>query len=79
MYFFIVLVEIFTLYCLSKTASTDRTLPVIEMDSESVMVSVTGGDEAILKGVEAIDAKDGETTENIFIESRSAFIEPGRL
>ena len=38
-------------------------MPVIEMDSESITVSVEGGDEAILEGVTATDKKDGDITE----------------
>ena len=48
-------------------------MPVIEMDSESITVSVEGGDEAILEGVTATDKKDGDITENLFIESRTNF------
>ncbi|MBR3241075.1 MAG: hypothetical protein IKF90_00015 [Parasporobacterium sp.] len=77
--FFIISVAIFVMFNLARAASTDRTIPVIEMDSESVTVSVEDGDEAILKGVTAMDGKDGDITENLFIESRTTFLEKGRF
>lgn len=77
--FFILSVAIFAAYQLTKTMTTDRTMPVIEMDSESVTVSVNGGDAAILEGVTASDARDGDITENLFIESRTTFLEKGRF
>ena len=77
--FLMISVLIFTSYRLTKAVTTDRTVPVIEMDRESVTVSVKGGDEAILEGVTATDAKDGDISENLFIESKTTFIEKGRI
>jgi hypothetical protein len=57
----------------------DNSQPVITMSSESVKVSVQGGDEAILEGVVAEDAKDGNLTDQIFIESRNNFFEKGKF
>ena len=76
--FFIISIVIFAGYRAKSALSTDRTIPVIDMDSDSVEVSVEGGDKAILEGVTATDEKDGDITENLFIESRSNFIEKGR-
>lgn len=42
-------IMIFSVARLSRLVSTDRTIPVIEMSSESISVSVEGGDSAILK------------------------------
>lgn len=67
------------MFRIAKAISTDRTIPVIEMTSDSITVSVKGGDEAILEGVKATDAKDGDITESLFIESRSSFVEKGRF
>ena len=77
--FFIFALVTFTMFRLARLARADRTIPVIEMNSDSVTVSVEGGDAAILEGVAATDAKDGNITENLFIESRTAFIEKGRF
>lgn len=76
--FFVFSVLVFSGYRFTSVIAEDRTIPVIKMDSESITVSVEGGDDAILEGVTAIDEKDGDITENIFIESRSNFIEKGR-
>ena len=76
--FFIISIVIFAGYRAKRALSTDRTIPVIDMDSDSVEVSVEGGDKAILEGVTATDEKDGDITENLFIESRSNFFEKGR-
>lgn len=76
--FFILSIVIFAGYRAKTALSTDRTIPVIDMDSDSVEVSVEGGDKAILEGVTATDEKDGDITENLFIESRSNFLEKGR-
>ena len=77
--FFILSVAIFVMFRLARAAATDRTIPVIEMDSDSITVSVEGGDEAILEGVRATDGKDGDITDNLFIESRTTFLEKGRF
>ena len=52
---------------------TDRIFPTINVPSESITVSVKGGDEAILEGVTAEDNRDGDLTDQLFIESRSGF------
>ena len=77
--FFIISLAIFVVFHIVRIATTDRSVPVIEMDNNSVTVSVEGGDAAILQGVTATDKKDGDITENLFIESRTAFLERGRF
>ena len=77
--FFILSVAIFAIFRLTRAVSTDRTMPVIEMDSDSITVSVKGGDEAILEGVRATDGKDGDITQDVFIESRTKFLDKGRF
>lgn len=56
---------------------TDKTIPVISMDSDEIEISVKDGDEAILKGVTASDAKDGDITPRLLVESISKFTEKG--
>ena len=60
--FFIISVFLFGGYTLIRAVSVDRTLPVIEMDSDEVTISVEGGDAAILEDVTASDEKDGDIT-----------------
>ena len=64
-------------YTLIRAVTVDRTLPIIEMDSDEVTISVKGGDAAILEGIKASDEKDGDITGNLFVESKSTFIEKG--
>ena len=75
--FFIISVLLFGGYTLIRAVTVDRTLPVIEMDSDEVTISVKGGDAAILEGIKASDEKDGDITGNLFVESKSTFIEKG--
>lgn len=77
--FFIISVALFVMFRLARAASADRTIPVIEMESDSITVSVEEGDEAILEGVRATDGKDGDITKNLFIESRTTFLDKGRF
>ena len=77
--FFVISFMIFVTYHIIRFLITDRTVPVIEMESDSITVSVRGGDEAILEGVTAKDGKDGDITDNLFIESRSTFLDKGRF
>lgn len=75
--FFIISVLLFGGYTLIRAVTVDHTLPIIEMDSDEVTISVKGGDAAILEGIKASDEKDGDITGNLFVESKSTFIEKG--
>lgn len=55
----------------------DTEKPVITADNQAIHVSVTEGEEGLLKGLKAVDNKDGDITENIFIAKRSSFAENG--
>lgn len=55
----------------------DRTAPVISMDSDQVEISVADDDTAILAGVTAQDAEDGDVTASLLVESLSNFVSPG--
>lgn len=79
MVFFLLSLTIFAIYHIIKFAMTDRTVPVIEMKSDTITVLVEGGDEAILEGVTATDGKDGDITDSLFIESRTTFLDKGRF
>lgn len=77
--FFLISVGVWKGYDIYAGLQTDNSQPVITMASESVTVSVNDGDSAILEGVTAEDAGDGDLTDKIFIESRRNFIEKGKF
>ena len=53
---------------------TDTVLPVITLDSDSITVSVEDGRDALLRGVTASDAKDGDLTGQIIVSGVSKLI-----
>lgn len=57
--------------------TSDSGGPSINMDTEEVTVSVADGDSAILEGVTATDADDGDVTASLVVESMSNFITDG--
>ncbi len=56
---------------------TDRTLPLIKIDGETMEVNLDATDKDLLKGVTAYDEKDGDLTDKIIVESISRFTEKG--
>ena len=55
----------------------DRTGPVFHMDSRTIEVSVKDGQEALVKGLTATDAKDGDISDSIIVESVGPFTGTG--
>lgn len=55
----------------------DRTGPVFHMDSRTVEVSVKDEQEALIKGLTATDAKDGDISGSIIVESVGPFTGTG--
>ena len=55
----------------------DRTGPEFHMDSRTIEVSVKDGQEALLKGLTATDAKDGDISDSIIVESIGPFTGTG--
>lgn len=53
---------------------TDTAPPVIALDSDSITVSVEDGRDALLRGVTASDAKDGDLTGQIIVSGVSKLI-----
>lgn len=51
--------------------------PVFTNEFDLLEISVEDGDDALLKGLSAHDATDGDLTEHIMIASTSHFLEPG--
>lgn len=58
-------------------STADSGGPSISMDAQEVTVSVADGDSAILAGVTATDAEDGDVTDLLVVESKSNFITAG--
>ena len=56
---------------------TDQTGPVFQMESELIEVSVKDGEEALLRGLSAQDAADGDVTDSVIVESFSPFTGTG--
>ncbi len=57
--------------------TSDSGGPSISMDPQEVTVSVADGDSAVLEGVTATDAEDGDVTASLVVESMSNFITDG--
>ena len=55
----------------------DRTGPVFQMDNRTVEVSVKDGQEALIKGLTATDARDGDVSDSIIVESVGPFTGSG--
>ncbi len=74
---FVVAVGLFSLFFIHEKRTTDLTIPEIKVEEEMLEVSISATDEDFLKGVTAFDAKDGDITEKIVVESISQFLEDG--
>ena len=66
---FIAAVILFGGYVLKEKATKDPTGPVITMESDSIEVSINDDREALLRGVTAVDAHDGDITDSVYVES----------
>lgn len=60
-------------YVVTNRVLKDQSGPVISMNSGRVEASVEDTEEAVMRGVTAEDATDGDVTDSILIESISAF------
>ncbi len=74
---FSVMLVAFIVFSIAERFRTDNTLPEISIETETLEISVKDKEEALLKGVTAFDAKDGDITDKILVESVSKFIKPG--
>lgn len=74
---FVLMLVAFVVFSVIDRISTDTTIPVITIDSDTIEMSVNDKREKLLDGVTAFDAKDGDITDKVLIESVSKFIEPG--
>jgi hypothetical protein len=76
------------LFCISLAAALifwftqirkgDRIGPVISMEQKELTVSLDAEDEDFLKGVKAVDDKDGDVTSSLVVENVSNFLSGGR-
>ena len=56
----------------------DKTGPVVNIEDSFVQVSVKDNENALLKGLTATDATDGDVTSSVIVESISPFTGTGR-
>ena len=64
---FILSAILFGGYVAKEKVAKDSTGPVITMDSDSIAVSINDGREALLRGVTASDAGDGDITASVHV------------
>ena len=60
-----------------KSVYEDKTGPVFQLEDNLVRVSVRDDEKALLKGLTAIDAADGDVTDSVIVESISPFTGTG--
>lgn len=72
---FVISVLAFGTYTVMEFTNNDKLGPVINMDKEEMIVSIHATEEELLQGVTALDAKDGDVTDSIVIESISEFVD----
>lgn len=75
---FIVSVILFGGYVLREKTGHDPTGPVISVESDHIEVSINDSRDALLEGVTAADARDGDLTATVCVESVGPIDEEGR-
>ena len=61
-----------------KSVYEDKTGPVFQIEDNVIEVSVKDDEKALLKGLTATDAADGDVTDSVIVESISPFTGTGR-
>ena len=74
---FAVVLVAFVAFVLYDSHRTRNTPPKIECASEELTVSIHDGRDALLQGVTATDAEDGDLTGQVLVESISRFLSKG--
>ena len=74
---FIISILFFGIEFYREKVMSDQTGPVFYMDSNIVEVSVKDEEKALVKGLTAKDARDGDVTDSIIVESISPFTGTG--
>lgn len=72
---FVVSVAVFIAYGFYEKSTSDTKKPVIQCDTEELVVSVNATEEELLQGVTATDDKLGDVSDALVVESISAFTE----
>lgn len=75
---FIASVILFGINYLRKNIYEDKTGPVFQMEENIIQVSVKDDEKALLRGLTATDALDGDVTDSVIVESISPFTGTGR-
>lgn len=68
---------VFAWFYLNEKHHADTTCPAIRVEPDTLEVSIHDGADKLLEGVTAWDAKDGDITAKVLIESVSQFAEDG--
>lgn len=68
-------VTVFVISFWQQTEFQDNEGPVIQMDSDRIEVSIHDPEEVLLEGVTAEDARDGDVTGSLVVESLSEFMD----
>lgn len=74
---FAVTLVVFSIFYIYQTKNHDDTKPEITIATDYIEVRCDATDEELLKGVSAVDEKDGDLTDKVVVESVSRFIKPG--
>ena len=77
MVLFLASVILFGVYWYREKIVKDQTGPVFHIDGDVLTVSVKDGEEALLKGITAADAGDGDVSDSIIVEAISPFTGTG--
>ena len=74
---FVIVGAVFLIFLIKETITTDRSIPVITIESDVLEVELKAKPEDMLVGVTAHDKKDGDITSELFVESISRFTKKG--
>lgn len=77
--FFLIVAAVFAYTFVKRRISVDYSAPVIEADSDTLMVSIKATEEDLLKGMRAIDNIDGDVTRTLVVVSKSKFVSRATL
>lgn len=73
----IVMVLLFTGYCVYENMKADSSGPVISGGQDKIEVSIHDTEEVLLQGITAADKKDGDVTDSLIVETISNFYDDG--
>ena len=64
---------LFGIYCVFDFLKTDADGPVISGGGDRIEVSIRDGEDVLMEGITAMDAKDGDVTDSLIVEKISNF------